>query len=170
MTGVVAPYIIVTSHPARREREPYMQAWRTDSELAAARHDLAATIPGFVAPASYGIARVDSGTLTFGAVNAAGSSHRLPAVVLASVCGYTDRTGTYPLTREQLAAAAVLLAPAEAATHVDHPNLWSWRELLTDAGPASTFLAFFVATDGDDEPVDADDAEFRALLRRSAGA
>jgi hypothetical protein len=146
-----------------------MQAWRTDPELAAARRELAATIPGYVAPASYGIARVDAGHLTFGAVNAVGSTHRLPAVVLASVCGYTNRSGVYPLSPEQLAVAAVLLAPAEAATHVDHPNLWSWRELLADAGPSSTFLAFFVATDGD-EPVDAHDAEFRALLRRSAGA
>ena len=53
------------------------------------------------------------------------------------------------------------LAPAEAALHWEHPNLWSWRELLEGARADSTFVAFFVA-DPADAPVDDLDAGFRA--------
>jgi hypothetical protein len=44
--------------------------------------------------------------LTFGEVNDVGSTHRLPAVVLASVCGYSADTATYELRAEQLREAA----------------------------------------------------------------
>jgi hypothetical protein len=128
------------------------EAWRTDEELAAARQRYAAGIPGYVPPGAYGVARLDLHRLTFGAVNDVGSIHRLPAAVLASVCGYTSRT-----------EAVRRLAPAEAAVHWEHPNLWSWRELLDGADPSSTFVAFFVA-DPADAPVDEHDAAFRAQL------
>jgi len=116
-----------------------------------------------VEPAAYGVARVDDGELSFGAVNGVGSRHRLPAAVLASVCGYAEATGTFGLTTEQLAEAVRLLAPAEAAVHWDHPNLWSWQRLLAGAGPASSFIAFYVV-DPEDEPVDEYDAAFRDRL------
>ena len=114
-------------------------------------------------PAAYGVARVDADGLTFGAVNGVGSIHRLPAAVLASVCGYTSRTATFPLSGAELAEAVSRLAPAEAALHWEHPNLWSWRELRDGAPPSSTFVAFFVA-DPADAPVDTHDAAFRAQL------
>jgi hypothetical protein len=60
-------------------------------------------------------------------------------VVLASVCGYTSRTGTFPLGVADLQEAVDRLAPAEAAVHWEHPNLWSWRELLDGADASSTF-------------------------------
>lgn len=44
-----------------------------------------------------------------------------------------------------------------------HPNLWSWRDLMTRASGNSTFLAFFVA-DANDPTVDQNDARFRQLL------
>ena len=44
-----------------------------------------------------------------------------------------------------------------------HPNLWSWRTLLADAGPDSSFLAFFL-TDPTDPILDAEDEAFRTLL------
>jgi hypothetical protein len=136
------------------------QVWITDDELRAARERLAAGIPGYVDPAAYGAARMEGGELTFGYVNPPGGEHRLPAAVLATVAGYVDRTSVVPLDREHFTAAIDLLAPAEAATHWEHPNLWSWRELLAGAGPDSTYLAFFVA-DADDPPVSAEDAAFR---------
>jgi hypothetical protein len=98
-----------------------------------------------------------------GHVNALGAVRPLPAVVLASVCGYVATTGIYRLDHEQFAETVERLAPAEAATHMPHPNLWSWRDLLIDAGADSTFLAFFVAA-VNDPPVDQDDAQFRQLL------
>jgi len=135
--------------------------WITDDDLRAARERLAADIPGYVHPAAYGAARVDDGELTFGHVNPPGGEHRLPATVLATVAGYVDSTAVVPLDRELFSAAIELLAPAEAATHWEHPNLWSWRELLAGAGPGSTYVAFFVA-DAGDPPVSAEDKAFRA--------
>ena len=83
--------------------------------------------------------------------------------MLASVCGYTSRTATFRLTAAELGEAVTRLAPAEAALHWEHPNLWSWRELLEGAISSSTFMAFFVA-DPTDVAVDDNDAAFRAQL------
>jgi hypothetical protein len=135
------------------------EKWVTDEDLAAAVERFTAKIDGYVAPAAYGVARVDADQLTFGEVNAFGNTRCLPAVVLASVCGYTARTATFALTRDQLAEAIELLTPADAAAHMDHPNLWSWQALLAGAGPSSSFRAFYVA-----DAADPCDAEFRARL------
>ena len=118
--------------------------WTTDEDLRAAYGRFVAGIPGFVAPAAYTLVRKDSGALTAGHVNEPGGTHKLPAAVLATVCGYTGESGVFRLSQAQVAEAIELLAPAEAATHWDHPNLWSWRELLADAEPESVFLAYFV--------------------------
>jgi hypothetical protein len=142
---------------------PLPPAWRTDEDLAAARQHFAALIPGWQWPAAYAVARVDDGGLVFGHVNEPGGSHRLPAVVLASVCGHASGTATYELTADELRKAVELLAPAEAAVHWEHPNLWSWRELIDGAGSTGRFTAFFVA-DVDDPPADDHDAAFRARL------
>lgn len=136
------------------------QAWVTDDDLRTARERLIAALPGYVHPAAYGTARVDGAELTFGHVNPPGGEHRLPAAVLATVCGYVDRTGVFPV---DLAAAVELLAPAETATHWEHPNLWSWRDLLSGARPTSTYLAFLV-TEPTDPPVSPHDAAFRRML------
>jgi hypothetical protein len=137
--------------------------WVTDDDLRAAQDRFAAGIPGLVMPAAYGVARRDAAELTFGHVNAFGAVRGLPAVVLASVCGYVATTGVFRLDRDRFAEAVERLAPAEAAVHMPHPNLWSWRDLLAGGDAGSTFLAFFV-TDAGDPPVDGDDVRFRRLL------
>ena len=122
-------------------------------------------MPGYVPPAAYGVARLDPEELTFGegrpggvhppaAGRGAGVDLRLHVV-----------DGAPPPSAEQLREAVTLLAPAEAALHWEHPNLWSWRELLDGGDESSTFLAFFVA-DPADPPVDDHDAAFRAELAR----
>jgi hypothetical protein len=120
-------------------------AWPTDEDLRAARERFAARIPGYVQPTAYTLARKDPGGLTFGYLNGPGGEHKLPAAVLASVCGYVNRSAVFRLSRDQAAKAVELLAPAEAATHWEHPNLWSWRRLLAGAKHGSSFLAYFVA-------------------------
>ena len=112
---------------------------------------------------TYGVARVDDGELVFGHVNQPGGMHRLPAVVLATVCGHASGTATYALTADRLREAVELLTPAEAARHWEHPNLWSWRELLDGSGQDDGFVAFFVAA-VDDPPADERDAVFRTRL------
>jgi hypothetical protein len=141
------------------------ESWVTDGDLQAAREWFAAATPGFAFPAAYAVARRDGEHLTFGHVNEPGGVHRLPAAVLASCCDYVATSGVYPLSRDQLTEAVERLAPAEAATHWEHPNLWSWRELLADAGPSSVFAAFFLADPADPPLDDGSDAEFRSALR-----
>jgi hypothetical protein len=136
------------------------ETWVTDDDLRAARERYAAGIPGYRAPAAHGVARKDGSELTFGHVNPPGAARPLPAVVMASVCGYVATTGVFQLDRERFAEAVARLTPAEAATHVPHPNLWTWRELLAGGDGGSTFLAFYVA-DAGDPVVDSDDASFR---------
>jgi len=128
------------------------------------RQRFAEQIPNFALPAAYSVARMDGAGLTFGHVNALGAVRPLPAVVLASVCGYVATTAVYRLEHQQLVEAIELLAPAEAATHMPHPNLWSWRELAV-RGADSSFLAFFVAR-AEDPPVNEHDARFRRLITR----
>ena len=139
------------------------ERWVTDADLADARKHFIDQMPGFKAPVAYGVARMDEERLSFGYVNHPASRHRLPAVVMALVCGYRRETGVFPLTTDQFSRAISALSPAEAAVHWDHPNLWSWRELLEGARSGSEFLAFYVA-DLDDPPVDERDAAFRARL------
>lgn len=143
---------------------PDPKRWVTDEDLLAARHRFADGIPGFSQPVAYSVARLDDDLLTFGYVNAPTSEHRLPAVVLATFCGYINRTGTYPLSTASFSHAVAALSPAEAATHWQHPNLWSWRQLLEETGPGSRFLAFYVS-DLDDPVANEHDAAFRSLLR-----
>ena len=120
-------------------------AWPTDEDLRAAYERFVARIPGYVQPTAYTLARRDAGGLTVGYLNKPGGEHKLPAAVLALVCGYVGRSGVFRLSSDQVAEAIGLLAPAEAAAHWDHPNLWSWRRLLASAEPGSSFLAYFVA-------------------------
>jgi len=137
------------------------ETWVTDDDLRVARERYAAGIPGYVPPAAHGVARKDRNELTFGHVNPPGAARLLPAVVMASVCGYVSTTGVFRLDRERFAEAVARLTPAESATHIPHPNLWTWRELLAGGDGDSSFLAFYVASAGD-PVVDEDDARFRA--------
>ena len=139
------------------------ERWVTDADLFEARQRFAARIPGFELPIAYSVARLDDDRLTFGHLNRPGGEHRLPGVVLASHCGYTNRTGTFTLDADTFESVITALTPAEAATHWEHPNLWSWRQLLADSGSESTFIAFFLAN-LDDPAVDDHDATFRSLL------
>lgn len=138
--------------------------WITDDDLAAAQSRFASMIPSFAMPAAYSVARIEPLGLKFAHVNKLNEVRPLPATVLAYVCGYTSSTGTFRLSHRQLENAIELLSPAEAATHMEHPNLMTWRDLLNSAKPKSEFLACFVA-DPLDEHVNAEDALFRSYIR-----
>ena len=147
--------------------------WRTTDDLIAARERFEAQLPGYVRPAAYGV-----GVATFSGSGAPldtwfphvnTDAHRLPSVVLATVCGYRDTTASYELSAEQLAEAAELLAPAEACVDVPHPNLWTWRSLLaslaaSSAGPVRRRLVVTFIADLSDPPIDSHDAYLRLHL------
>jgi hypothetical protein len=140
-----------------------IEAWVTDDDLLAAHRRFSTTIPGWRLPAAYAVARADPSGLRFGHVNRPGAVRPLPAVILASVCGYAATTGVHRLDHARFGQVIDLLNPAEAATHMPHPNLWSWRTLLADARPDSVFLAFFLADLGD-PALGPEDERFRDLL------
>lgn len=80
-------------------------------------------------------------------MNGLGAVRPLPAVVLASVSGYVDRSSNSALTHDQMAEAIERLTPAEAATHMPHPNLWTWRDLFAGARAGNQFRAYFLGRD-----------------------
>ena len=142
--------------------------WSTPEGLKAIKESIAATMPGWQAPALYAVG-VSSASSSpepeFPHVNPPGGSHNLPGVVLAKVVGHDGSTATIELSAPQLEAAVEALAPAEACTTVDHPNLAAWRRVLGElrANPARTAYAVFVR-DVDDPVTSEADAALRALL------
>jgi hypothetical protein len=165
LTLVPAKIRLAEQHPAATQRRycsRVADGWSTDEELVAARERFAARVDGYVPPVAYALARRDVGGLVFGHVSRLGEARGLPAAALATVCGYSRCSGTYEIGVPELAALLRQLAPAEAATHVPHPNIWSWRELLRDARSDASFAAFYWA-DPADEPESDEEAEFYAL-------
>lgn len=142
--------------------------WSTPEGLKAIKESIAATLPGWQAPAVYAVG-VSSASSSpepeFPHVNPPGGSHNLPGVVLAKVVGHDGSTATIELSIRQLEAAVEALAPAEACTTVDHPNLAAWRRVLGElrGNPARTAYAVFVR-DVDDPVTSEADAALRALL------
>lgn len=132
----------------------------TEDELFQFRDHLIATLDGFVEPAAYAVGVVGPAGVRFPATNV-DRKHRLPAAVLAEVLGYRSGTCTLALTTEQLDAAIERLAPAEACTAWDHPNLWAWRDLRTGVAGDARFVVVFIAEPGDRE-TDAIQAAFRS--------
>lgn len=146
--------------------------WSTPDGLAAIKDHLAAKIEGWRPPVAYAVglsSASSSAEVDFGHVNTPGGRHGLPAVILATVLGHDGSTATLELTTSQLDAAIESLAPAEACTELDHPNLAAWRVALAEAqsNPARTLVAVFVA-DLDDPVASEADGAMRATFEGHA--
>lgn len=134
------------------------ERWETVDQIAAARERLIADLPGWHLPAAYGIAtRHDTGALTFARTNV--GVHPLPAAVMATVLGHSGESASYVLDSTSLALMIRLLAPAEACTAYDHPNLATWREVQKTLNAGGTALAVFLK----DLTYTGDDPAIRAL-------
>jgi hypothetical protein len=125
--------------------------------LLALRAAYAERIPGWTAPVLWGVA-VDE---AFGHINLPGGMHGLAAAALALGIGHDGSTATVPLTGDQLMAAIDLLAPAEACTSVEHPNLAVWRRAVESGAP---LVAVFIAAPSDPVTSDLD-----RVIRGAAG-
>jgi hypothetical protein len=139
------------------------EGWRTPEEIAAARDRFEAAIPGWRPPARYGVGRRVDADVEFARINT--EHHRLPAAILATVCGHRGGSASYPLTLADLDRAIALLGPAEADTSQPHPNLWAWRGLrarLTDTDEA---IAVF-----DADPAQPCDDPYVLAMRAQVGA
>lgn len=150
-----------------------MESWSTTEELTAAAERIESGLDGYVTPAAYGvgIATVSaSGTVLdtwYPHVNS--GEHRLPAAVMAEVCGYRSTTSTFTLSAEDLKTAITNLTPAEAATDRPHHNMAAWRaiagllEAPISGGRSRVAVAAYIASH-DDAPVDIHDAYLRLHL------
>jgi hypothetical protein len=144
------------------------ERWETTEEIAAARQRFEAAIPGWVPPMAYGIGRLAGGRVEFARINV--GDHPLPASVLATVVGHRAGSASYRLDSAGLARAIELLAPAEACTAYDHPNLAAWRWLRSVLGEGGVAVAIFVGDLGqacDDRHVEA--LREQAIGRRAGG-
>lgn len=157
------------NQPCRAEWTRYgsaMQpdAWSTLDEIHAALGRFTAAIPGWETPAGYGIGIMDAGDsrqAAFPVVNV--GAHRLPAVVMSTVLKHVSGTAAYRFGPAEFDDALAQLAPAEACTDEQHPNLWSWRELRATGAPE--FVAVFVGS-FDDPALDPVDRVFRRRVRQ----
>jgi hypothetical protein len=131
------------------------ETWETVEKITAARERLIADLPGWRLPAAYGIAVIDAdGTIAFARANI--GVHPLPAVVMATILGHGTESAAYLLDATALDQAIRLLAPAEACTAYEHPNLETWREVRKALDTGATAVAVFLADldyTGDDPAV-----------------
>ncbi|GIG00398.1 hypothetical protein [Catellatospora citrea] len=139
-----------------------LEQWRTIADLDAARQRFEAAIPGWRPPAAFGVARLVSGRPVFARV-AVGDGF-LPAVVLASVCGHSGGSASYPLTPAALDRVIALLTPAVACTELPHPNLHAWRGLRQQLSLGEHALAAFAG----DLSLPSDDPHVTAMLEQAA--
>ncbi|GFG83301.1 hypothetical protein MPRG_65770 [Mycobacterium paragordonae] len=135
--------------------------WSTLAGLREVSRVRSGRIPGWSAPVAYAVGFFDGREWKFPYVNRPGGTHDLPAVMLAEVVGYGGGTHEFHLTAEQLAIAIAKLAPAEAVSDVDHPNLMSWRSIA--AAAPSQIAAVFVGS-LEDQPAGNADVALRLLL------
>ena len=94
----------------------------TVEEVAAARDRFETGNVGYHPPSAHGL--VVNGEVAVWNVG----THLLPPAVLCSVLGHDGSTAAIPVTAAQLEEAIEALAPAEACTAYDHPNLEAWRQ------------------------------------------
>jgi hypothetical protein len=131
-----------------------VEQWVTVEEIRAARERFEAAIPGWDKCPPYGIGRIDgNGSAEFTRVD--NGDHALPGVVLATVCGHVSGSASYLLGKAELTRAIELLAPAEACTFYDHPNLAAWRELHARLADADHWVAVFIGDETGDAHVEA---------------
>lgn len=146
--------------------------WSTPEGLVAIRDHLAARLERWRQPVAHAVGlspASSSPEWVFAHVNVPGGRHGLPAVVLATILGHDGSTASLPLARGELAAAVESLAPAEACTSLDHPNLEAWRTVLAEleGNPAREAVAVFVA-DLDDPVTSEADGSMRATFEGHA--
>lgn len=135
-----------------------LEEWTTVEGLGRIRERLAAQLDGWVAPVSYALA-LDG---EVGHVNLPGGQHGLPAVVLGTVLKHDGATATLEVSRQQLDEAIGALAPAEACTEVEHPNLASWRALRDAHDERGGAITAVFVRDVADPETSATDSALRA--------
>ena len=124
-------------------------------------------LEGFVPPTLHG-----SGVLTPGGavqvemVNKAG--HDFPAMLLAALCDYRSGERAIEMSVDQVERAVKAMAPAEACSAYQHPNIAAWRRIASHVrgSPGSAAVAVFSPSDTPTGRNRVVDAFARALAER----
>ena len=139
------------------------ETWSTPEQIAAKLAEYeAALAPHWERPLAWGILHQDAGgRIVVDRAEVGEQRHLLAMTVLATVAG--DRRGTHVarIDAAQLDAAITMLAPAEACTAYEHPNLRTWRYLRGEIGESGTATAVFIRAI---DIADPDDPYVAALL------
>ena len=118
----------------------------TPEKIEAEMRRLLADLPEWERPVAHGVVLVPAGeeVARFPVVNV--GAHSFPALGISTVTGHLGGSDTYELSRADLQAATDIVAPAEAATMYQHPNLRSWRDILsrTEDEDGSRIFAVFI--------------------------
>ena len=141
---------------------------KTVEDIAAAKAELEASMPGYTTPAAYAIGVATIGPsgavldVTYPHVNVGGAMYT--AAATANTVGYTSGTQTFRMSSDDLKAILSTVEPA-LAVDIPHPNAASWNALLEIAdtpahGGTRQLVAAFIG-DLTDAPVDAIDAYLR---------
>ncbi|MCC3763708.1 hypothetical protein K3N28_11570 [Glycomyces sp. TRM65418] len=132
--------------------------WATVEEITTARERLIDAIPGWRLPAAYGLGlRQESGEVAFAKTNV--GEHPLPVVVMSTVIGHEGGSASFTVDAATLDQAIRLLAPAEACTAYEHPNLAAWRSVRQALDGGTDAVMVFVG----DLNEKSDDADVEAL-------
>lgn len=145
------------------------EQWSSRQAISDAVARFEAMVPGYLPPRAYAVGCFSPHRTTPHVVPfVSDSGRRLPAIVLARVCGHVSGSAHYHLTRDQLATAIDWLAPAQACRDYDHPNLSAWRTIagLARESSGAEIVAVFVhnATDPVEEVMD----RLRSCRRQSS--
>jgi hypothetical protein len=139
------------------------ERWATPEEIAAARERFEAAMPGYQPPATSAVGRRVGDGVEFARISS--PPHRLPAAILATVCGYRQGSASYRLAPGDLDRAIALIAPAEADTSQPHPNLWAWRDLRARLSDDDEVIVVF-----DADPAQPSTDPYVLAMRAQAGA
>lgn len=138
----------------------------TPEKIDAVMRRMVDSMPGWVPPVAYGVVLVPPDAIgttlvRFPVVNV--GVHGFPALALAEVTGRRSETATYEVSADDLNRAVDIVAPAEAATMYQHPNLKSWRNILAELSSASGGRIFAVFIASMDDPIS---SSYDEALRR----
>lgn len=132
------------------------ETWSTPEQIAAKLAEFEAALAShWDRPAAWGVMHENAeGRIIVDRAEAGEQRHMLALVVLATVVG--DCCGTYVARFDaaELDLAIAMLAPAEACTEYEHPNLRAWRYLREEIGESGTAVAVFTRALDIEDPED----------------
>ena len=130
--------------------------WSTPEQIAAKLAEFEAALAShWERPVAWGVMHENSeGRIVVDRAEAGEQIHGLALAVLATVTG--DCCGSYVsrMDAAELDLAIAMLAPAEACTEYEHPNLRTWRYLREEIGEHGTAVAVFTRAIDIENPED----------------